>query len=503
MRLLVLLAALLTQARAEDRPDRHPSDPTLPSQSLSVPAPPSPVAAALADVTKSWVFRKAHVGLHVVDLETGEEVFASGAETLLNPASTMKIVTSAAALRTLGPAYRFTTEVSYDGELTTAGVLKGDLYVKGRGDPTFVAEKLWRLVRDLKLAGIERIDGSVLLDDSFHSGGSTLPGWSKPEDVERGTPYFATLSALSLDANTVTLVVGPAAESGSPARVELEVPVKGYVEIDSKVSTGPPGSRRWIEVERVPGPDTVKFTLTGSVPAGDPERLHITRTVPDPTTFFTAALRAQMETQGIAVTGRFKKGTVPPEAEMVDVVESPPLSVVLADMNKLSINFIAEQVVRTLGAEVSGTGTTEAGLAVVRSYLDGLGVRPEEAVLVNGSGLSRSSVVAPVVLTAVLTDMARDEQVSAEFTASLSIGGTDGTLWSRLRDEPGRLRGKTGTIENVHCLAGYLDADDGRRYAFAFLVNDHGGRAQAVRDTHDSFARSMFGVHAPDRAPSP
>jgi serine-type D-Ala-D-Ala carboxypeptidase/endopeptidase (penicillin-binding protein 4) len=160
-------------------------------------------------------------------------------------------------------------------------------------------------------------------------------------------------------------------------------------------------------------------------------------------------------------------------------------------------------VLRTLGAEVSGTGTTEAGIAVVRSYLDGLGVQPEEAILINGSGLSRSAMLAPVVLTAVLTDMARDRRVSPEFAASLSIGGTDGTLWSRLRDEPGRLRGKTGTIENVHCLAGYLDADDGRRYAFAFMVNDHGGRAQAVRDAHDSFARSMFGVHAPDRAPSP
>jgi len=103
----------------------------------------------------------------------------------------------------------------------------------------------------------------------------------------------------------------------------------------------------------------------------------------------------------------------------------------------------------------------------------------------------------------VLTDMARDQRVAPEFAASLAIGGTDGTLWSRLRDEPGRLRAKTGTIENVHCLAGYVDAEDGHRYAFAFLVNDHGGRAQAVRDVHDSFARSMFGVHATDPMPAP
>ncbi len=489
MRILLVLASLIASVSAQEP--------------VPAPAPPTPIAAALADVTKSWVFRKAHVGLHVVDLESGEEVYAVGAETLLNPASTMKILTSAAALRTLGPAYRFTTDVSHDGDLTTAGVLNGNLYVRGTGDPTFVVEKLWKMVRDLRLAGVERIDGNVIFDDSFHSGGTVLPGWDKPEDVERGTPYFATLSALSLNANTVTLMIAPAVESGSPARVELETPVKGYVEIENQIVTGVPGTRRSIDVERVVSPDGVKLVLTGSIPGGDPDRLPITRTVPDPTAHFIAAFRAQLDEQGIGVSGRFRRGTVPDDVEHLLLVESPPMSSILAEMNKRSLNFFAEQVLRTLGAEVLGDGSTDGGLAVVRSYLDGLGIAPSEVVLVNGSGLSRSGQMAPVVLTAVLTDMARDPRVSPEFAASLAIGGTDGTLWSRLRDEPGRLRAKTGTIENVHCLAGYVDAEDGHRYAFAFLVNDHGGRAQAVRDVHDSFARSMFGIHSAGPMPAP
>jgi D-alanyl-D-alanine carboxypeptidase/D-alanyl-D-alanine-endopeptidase (penicillin-binding protein 4) len=114
----------------------------------------------------------------------------------------------------------------------------------------------------------------------------------------------------------------------------------------------------------------------------------------------------------------------------------------------------------------------------------------------------------PSALTSVLVDMARDPQVGAEFASSLAISGTDGTLWSRLREDPGRLRGKTGTLDEVHCLAGYIDAQGGRRYAFAFLVNNYGTRLQAVRDVHDAFARQMFVVgdddgELSDAAPAP
>lgn len=480
---------VLPVASAADRPEAPGAAPS--QHMVALPAPSASIAAALDEVAKSWLFRKADVGLHVVDLSTGEEVFAKGADAPLVPASTMKVVTAAAALHHLGPAWRFTTEVYHDGEIDGAGVLRGNLYVKGHGDPTFVIEKLWKLVWDLELAGIERIEGNVVFDESYHGGGYALPGWNKREDVERGTPYFATLSALSINANTVNLVVGPGAEVGAAARVVLETPTVGYVEIDNQVKTGAPGSRRWVDVTRTATADATRFELTGSVPAGDPERTRIRRTVADPTAHFIAAFRAQMEAQGVAVTGKYRRGELPATAELLMSVESPPLASVLADMNKYSLNFVAEQVLRSLGAEVGGEGTTEGGLRVVSAYLEGLGVPASDFRLVNGSGLSREMRMKASVLTAVLFDMARDPQVGAEFDASLAIGGTDGTLWSRLRDEPGRLRGKTGTLDEVHCLAGYLDSDGGRRYAFAFLVNNHGGRTQAVRDVHDQFARSV------------
>ncbi len=263
-----LLFALLfpSLALAEDRP--KPPDAPPPDQGLvstPTPAPAASLEASMADLADSWLFRKANVGLQVVDLETGEEVFARGADQLLNPASTMKVVTAATALKMLGPSYRFTTDVYTDAsaEIDGAGVLKGNLYVKGHGDPTFVVEKLWKLVLDLKLLGVERIEGSVVFDESFHSGGYQLPGWDKRQDIESGPTYFSTLSALSLNMNTAVLVVGPGAEAGGEGRVLLETPAKGYIEIVNELRTGAPGTRRWVEIERAASDAATTFTVRG------------------------------------------------------------------------------------------------------------------------------------------------------------------------------------------------------------------------------------------------
>lgn len=487
-RSLLLLGVLcVVPARADDPPVGG-------ATSGAVAAPPKQLDRLLVDVTDSWLFDKATVGVQVVDVLTGEEVFARGADDLLVPASTMKVLTAAAALKTLGPAYRFTTDVYTDAdvELQSNGRLPGNLYIKGHGDPTFVVEKLWKMVRDLKLNGIDRIDGDVVFDDSFHSGTGPLLGWDKQADIERGPAYFSTLGALSINMNTTVMIVGPGAEVGAKARVELETKTKGYVAIENALTTGREGSRRRIEIERVVEGGKTRFSLEGSIPQ-DAKRLRYRRTIADPTAHFMSTFQRMMEDEGVKVRGRYKRGVTPFEAEMLLHVPSPPLVSVLMDMNKYSLNFQAEQVLRTLGAEAEGEGSTAAGLRAVQQYLERLGVDKKQAILVNGSGLSRDSKIAPSVLTAVLVDMARDPKVGAEFVASLSIAGVDGTLWRRLRDQPSRMRGKTGTLDGVHCLAGYLDADGGRRYAFAFLTNwKNNTRVSSVRDVHDTFARQMF-----------
>lgn len=450
------------------------------------------LAPALTELTEHRLFRTGKVGFQVVDLRTGEEVFAHGPDTALNPASTMKVVTSATALKVLGPSYRFTTNVFTDGTLDAAGTLNGNLYIEGHGDPTMVVEKLWKLVKDLQAEGIERVEGDVVFDEDFHTADHVLPGWNKREDIERGPSYFATLSALSLNFNTAAILVGPGAEVGKAARVRLETPAGDAVRIVNEVKTVASNGRRSLVIEReVSERGQTTFTVKGSVPLRADHR-RVYRTVADPTAQFMGAFADLMDAQGVGVSGSFVKGDTPEGAEQLLELRSPALATVLMDMNKLSNNFIAEQVLRTLGAEVKEQGTTEAGLEVVQEYLATLGIGTEEVALVNGSGLSRQASLRPSVLTAILVDMARDPQVGQEFASTLAIAGYDGTLWSRLRDEAGRLRGKTGTIDGVHCLTGYVEDGAGDRYAFAFLVNDHGGRVSTVKGLHDRFARTMF-----------
>lgn len=464
---------------------------------------PSVVAAPVASLdpllqplTEDRLFRDATVGLQVVDVETGQEVFSHNADLAMLPASTMKVVTAAAALRTLGPSYTWSTTLLTDGQIQPDGVLEGNLYVRGTGDPTFVVEKLWKLLYDLKLEGVTEIKGDIIFDRSFMDDVYSIPGWTKEEDVEDGPSYFPTLGALSINYNTAAVVVGPGAVVGQGARAVLETGAPGIVEIESKLVTSSRGSRRNIRMEREVEGSKMKLKLSGTVPLGS-EAQRFYRAVPDPSAHYTAAFAAMVKQHNLKVSGRYLDGATPPGAHQLVELRSPALSVVLMDTNKHSNNFMAEQVLKTLGAETRGLpGTTEGGLSVVADYLKAVGVPTEEFKLVNGSGLSREFKLRPSHLDAVLVDMAHDHHVGAEFQASLAIGGRDGTLWARFReeDEIDRVRGKTGTLNGVHCLAGYVEAADGRMYAFAFLVNDLPYSISRARRVHDQFVEIMFGV---------
>ncbi|MEZ4321393.1 MAG: D-alanyl-D-alanine carboxypeptidase/D-alanyl-D-alanine-endopeptidase [Myxococcota bacterium] len=459
----------------------------------------------LSPLKSDRLFRDADVAVQVVDLRTGEEVWAEGADTGLNPASTMKVLTAAVALKTLGPEYSFTTTFAADDLPDGAGILKGPLYVRGGADPTMVLEKLWKVARDLELEGVTKVEGDLVLDESMFGPDHSLVGWNKAADVERGPSYFPALSALSLNFNTVAIVIRPGAESGKPAVVKLETPSDGYITLESTMTTGRAGARPSIDIEREVTKNGMTFAVEGSVPADDRVRRYY-RTVADPTAYFGAALRAVLAERGIEVTGKTRVGVVPEGAETLVSLSSPPLASILMDMNKYSSNFMAEQVMRTVGAEAKGAGTTAAGVAALREYLDGLGLDPKTYTLVNGSGLTRDAAIPPSVITAVLVDMARDKKVGSEFTSSLAIAGRDGTLRRRLTDEPGRLRGKTGTLDGVHCLAGYVESADGGMYAFAFLANGFRGGSSNVKRVHDEFAHLMFEVtsdaSADDSAPT-
>lgn len=461
--------------------------PSSPAASL-----PKDLEAELARIVDQKWLAKLDVGLQVVDLATGAPVFERNPDTLLGPASTAKVVTSATALKTLGPSWRFRTVVTADAAPDADGAVKGHVYVRGSGDPSLVVEKLWKIVADLELAGVKRIDGDLVFDDTAFTADTALVGWDKAADIERGPAYFPALSALSVNFNTAAIVVRPGPKVGEPAVVRLETPAGGYVEIESSVTTGAAGGRRGVTVERIVRPDGgMKFVVSGAVPSDD-EASRYYRTIADPTGHFAAIFAELVKQRGITWTGTLRRGPTPEGTELLAEVESPALAMLLMDMNKLSSNYSAELVLRALGA-ASGElqGSTQTGLAVVRDYLVSLGLDDQDFVLINGSGLSREARLTPEALNAVMVDMHRDPRIGPEFAASLALAGWDGTLSGRLEEAPGLLRGKTGTIGGVHGLTGYLASPDGRRYAFAFLVNgvDDTG---PIRQLHDRFARALL-----------
>ncbi len=450
---------------------------------------PQPVELPLADAAWS----KAILGVHAIRVATGEEIVGFQADRPLLPASAQKAVTAAAALRGLGPSFHFETRIYATGPVVD-GVLEGDLVVVGRGDPTLTADKLWRLVRDLKTDGLVRVAGDVLLDDTYFSGSPLIAGWSRTVDLDEGPSYFAPIGALAAEFGGVTVVVRPAALVGMPAIVAIETPAGDAVRVTAAVDTVGSKERTRLDLRRVVREEGVTFELEGGVRVEGGDR-RFRRSVADPTVYFGGILGHLLAEQGLAVDGRIRRGVLPLGSTLLRTITSPPLASVLMDMNKYSSNFMAEAVLRTLGAELRGAGSTEAGLAAMRAHLDALGIAPEQSQLVNGSGLSRDLRFSASAMTRVLADAARDGTIAPEFLASLAIGGRDGTLDDRFEDVPDAVRAKTGTLADTVALVGFVRTAHDELVAFAFFANEIKGPVDVLQGLADEVARRL--VHTP------
>lgn len=506
----LLAITLLSPAWAQEpgAADDAAAEPT-PTPTSGVDAVPEVLAAPaeadlptlLAQIPSMPVFSRSMISLEVVDAKSGAKVYAWGDDRMLLPASTMKLITSAVALRELGPAWRFPTWVKYDGELGADGVLAGNLYIIGQGDPTMSVERLWRMAADVRLSGITEIKGDVVYDDTYSvAAGPWVPGWDKPEDLESGETYYSALGALSVNENIATIHVRPGASVGAAAIAAFDVP-SDVVVLDNQLTTGRKGSKYWVKIERTLDEETSKiatYKLTGNVPADlDVTTRPLYRTLADPTGNYVSIFRDVLKSQGVKVKGRHRVAAAAPESKLLVKVESDRLSDILTEMNKRSNNFIAEQVLRAVAAEKVGLpGTTEGGVKVLTDYMASLGVPADRYKFVNGSGLSRGTMMAPSALDAVLVDMNRNVDLAPEYRSTLAVGGRDGTLWARFREAgmEGRVRAKTGSLAGVVGLAGYVTAADGTEYAFSFFVNDLEGSTARARAAHDRLVRALAGV---------
>ena len=445
----------------------------------------------------------AMVSVAVRDATTGETLYERNVDQRLNPASNMKLFSSAAAMDALGPDYRFTTDVLAD-EPVRGGQLLSDLYLRGGGDPTLLAADYRDLARQLREAGVRRVDGDIVADDSFFDDTPLGTAWSWDDEPFY---YSAVTSALTVapdtdyDSGTVIVRTTPGAVGSEPS-IALQ-PATSAVEVVNRATTGPAGSGNRLSIERQHASNRV--LVTGSIAtdaAADTEWV----TVPDPTAYAADVLARALAAEGIQHTGGVREGTTPQGAGVLATHESMTVAELLTPFMKLSNNMHAEALVKTMGQEATGTGSWSAGLDVVRGYAKAMGVDTSTLRISDGSGLSRFDLLSADHLADLLVGVRSEPWFQAWYDALPVAGNPDrftgGTLRSRMRDTAAanNLHGKTGSMTSVTALSGYVTNADGRELVFSMISNNY---LLSPRSAEDALGVTLASWSEADGADAP
>ncbi len=446
----------------------------------------------------------ARIGIYVADSATGQTVYQRDAAQPFSIASVTKVITMAAAVRELGPDYRYQTALLAE-EIDADGVIPGDLYLRSRGDPTLDAADLDALISDLKRRGVTRIGGRLIIDGGEFDRATSPPHFDEQPDEQAA--FRAPVGAANLERNAFTVMVRAAPEPDQPATVWLE-PESRYLVLDSAEVTTKPRGRDQVSIDNRRQGDRLRVSVSGEVRAGR-GLMRLRQRVDDPLLYIGETLRRRLRESGLRIRKPARLGAVAPDAEVIAQVDSEPLNVLIHALGKRSDNFVAEVLLKTLAAERGSRAQAARaqGRPVEASWAEGVdvvegllraqvGLRARSFRYSNGSGLFDATAFTPAQVGAVLMWAARDPYVGPELMAALAIAGTDGTLARRLDESParGRVRAKTGTLAQVSALAGYALAPARPPLAFVIFINDHPRRwrsRQAARDLQDGVAEAL------------
>lgn len=410
------------------------------------------------------------LSLYVENVRTGEPVLTWQENEPRNPASVMKLLTTLVALDTLGPTYTWKTDVYLRGEVLD-DTLDGDLLLKGYGDPYLVSQRLWQIVRSIRRAGIRKIKGDLLLDDSYFEVSDYNPGAFDNAPLRA---YNVAPNALLMNFKVVHYFFEPDAATASvglsllPALENLQV-----VNQLSLTEGRCDGYQRGITITA--NADVDRMIFSGEFPNGC-SSYAMYRTALSHNEFAYGMFKTLWHESGGEFSGGWKNVVVQDGAEPFLSFKSPPLADVIAKVNKHSNNVMARQIFLTLAAETYGApGIVENGRKVVKEWLDARDMHFDKLKLDNGAGLSRESRISARQLGELLR-YAFQSPFMPEFMSSLSLSGLDGTLSHRFHDDPltGMAHIKTGSLDNVTAIAGYLQARSGERYIVVSLQNYEG-----------------------------
>ena len=487
-------AYLMSSATPTPTPKIDPA-PKPTSIPVATPSPTPRPVQTLADLQSSIrqrmfspEVRRGRIGIKVVSLNSGKIVFENDSDKYYMPASNMKNFTVATAIERLTPDYRFVTTVRAAALPDAAGNVKGDLVIYGGGDISISTafsngdyyKGLDDLAEKIKLAGVKNIEGDLVGDESYFRG-FRLPETWEWDDLQ--SYYGAEISALPLNDNAVDITVMPGSRGNQCiARI---TPLNQIMRIENRCMTGASGSKRELRIFKQIDQNVVE--ISGSMPAGDGKyegSIAITR----PADLFVALLKERLLKIGISVKGR-SRTLVADERPFpiengktvfteITKLESPPLALIAAKTMKPSQNMYTETLLWALGEQVGrkngGSGNSGLlGLGVVKAFLNQIGVPDDGIVQYDGSGLSRHNLITPSAVVTLYTYMAKQSKYSQAWRDSLTIGGVDGTLRNRFKGTAaqGNIRGKTGTIDQVSALSGYLTTAGGEQLVLSIVVN--------------------------------
>ncbi len=461
------------------------------------------LAAGIDGVLADSSFSQSSAGIKIVSLKTGETLYSRNSQKLFHPASNMKLLTTATALKRLGLDFKFKTILFADSAAIADSAVNGNIFLKGYGNPDLTTDDLRWMVKELKSQGITRITGNLICDDSYLDDLYWGNGWMW-DDVSDWE--WAYISALTVNDNCVEVTVKPGAAIGDPLIVQME-PQTAFMQIENNGKTLAESDslarkdfkvlRRWKKPENV-------IDINGGRFISDSPRHYTVNVVEDAALYCGTLFKELLLEEDIVFEGEITRGLAPKNGTILAKHFSPSIVDAIININKVSDNLSAELLLKIIGAEMRGIpGTAKNGISEIYSFFDEFGVDSTTYHLADGSGVSRYNVVHADLLIELLKTMHGSFQLQAEFKSSLPIAGIDGTIKHRMKETAAfnKLRAKTGTLRGVSCLSGYTATAEGEEIAFAILMEHFTGWASHIRKLQDRIGELISAFYRNQKAP--
>lgn len=437
----------------------------------------------------------ANIGFIVQSVKTGEYFYKRNETKNFVPASTLKLITTGAALNYLGSDFKYVTKLFLDGDISENGEFKGNIIIKGFGDPSlsdsyradiYSIFDFW--IEQLDSLGILSIKGNIIADDNYFDNLSYAPGWSWDDMIY---PYSAQISALSYYDNRVDIIIEQGDTIGSSTKFKI-IPENSYVRVINNVNTV--GKGNGSEIEATKDPVTNVIELYGNLVFDSLKTNRVVKSVAidQPSLFFVNCFKERLLKKNIKFRGAlldiddWNEEIKYYELNSLRDFESPSLSEMIKVINKRSHNLGAEILVKTLGKEVFGIGSTYKGMEVITNYLNKIGVQTDKSFLVDGSGLSRLNLISPLALNTFLIEINKSKYKDI-FRKSLSTPNEEGTLKRRFLNTIAEknIFAKTGSMNNVNNLSGYILTREREVLSYVIFFNNFTVPQNVVRNIQD------------------